>query len=73
MDLEVLNNSPPGWVKDSIFYQIFPDRFRRPESCDNLSPLSRWGETPTRTNFFGGNLEGVIEKLDYLEDLGINA
>jgi cyclomaltodextrinase len=64
----------PDWVKDAIFYQIFPDRFaksgRNPAS--NL-PFESWDSPPTVYGFKGGDLYGVIEKLDYLQELGINA
>jgi len=64
----------PDWVKDAIFYQIFPDRFaksgRNPAS--NL-PFEPWDSAPTIYGFKGGDLFGVIEKLDYLQELGITA
>jgi len=65
----------PDWVKDAIFYQIFPDRFAmsdrlKPEKPHNLEP---WDTPPTTFGYKGGDLEGVKEKLDYLQDLGINA
>lgn len=62
----------PAWVKDTVWYQIFPERFAngRPEiSPENVQP---WGTEPTGDNFMGGDLWGVLEKLDYLQDLGIN-
>ncbi|MXD67938.1 alpha-amylase family glycosyl hydrolase, partial [Escherichia coli] len=66
--IDVLNT--PSWVKNTVWYQIFPDRFcnGRPEiTPEGLEP---WGNTPTSFNFMGGDLCGVIDKLDYLEDLG---
>ncbi|MFC0302652.1 glycoside hydrolase family 13 protein [Virgibacillus soli] len=63
----------PDWVKDTIWYQIFPDRFANGDA--NLNPIGTlpWGEgKPTPTNFFGGDFQGVIDHLDYLVDLGIN-
>jgi len=61
------------WVKDSIFYQIFPDRFYRKDGGSTAAELASWQDVPTRKNFFGGNIPGIIEKLEYLEELGINA
>ncbi len=64
--------NPPAWVKQTIWYQIFPERFANgnPENDPNLALA--WGsEEPKVDNFFGGDLEGVLEHLDYLEDLGI--
>lgn len=63
----------PDWVKDSIFYQIFIDRFYDGNEDNNPTITERWGYKPTINNFFGGDLEGVIKKLPYLENLGINA
>lgn len=63
----------PTWVKDAVFYQIFPERFANGDPSldpDNVQP---WGTPPTLHNFMGGDLKGVLDHLDYLEDLGINA
>jgi neopullulanase len=67
----------PDWVKHAVFYQIFPDRFARtarsvdyPEMAVSLEP---WDATPTQAGYKGGDLWGVIEKLDYLQDLGVTA
>jgi len=63
----------PNWVPDSIFYQIFPDRFCNGDPSNDPSSAEPWGGVPTRENFFGGDLEGVIQKLDYIAELGANA
>ncbi len=63
----------PGWVKDAIFYQIFPERFYNGDPRNDPRGTVPWGSEPTPTNYFGGDLAGVLEKLDYLHDLGINA
>ncbi|MFN3346998.1 MAG: glycoside hydrolase family 13 protein, partial [Candidatus Bipolaricaulaceae bacterium] len=63
----------PDWVKDAIFYQIFPDRFRNGDPTTDPPGVRPWGELPTPTSFFGGDLWGILEKLDYLEDLGATA
>ena len=63
----------PDWVKDAIFYQIFPDRFANGDVSLNPEHTENWGDAPTYTNFFGGDLVGVLNKLDYLLELGINA
>ena len=66
--------STPDWVKDAIFYQIFPDRFAKSSRNPSSSlPFEPWDSAPTPYGFKGGDLYGVIEKLDYLQDLGINA
>ena len=63
----------PQWVKDAIFYQIFPDRFARSKKGPNLKGLEGWETAPTMNGFKGGDLTGVLERLDYLQDLGITA
>ncbi|HHP7243112.1 MAG TPA: glycoside hydrolase family 13 protein [Elainellaceae cyanobacterium] len=66
----------PEWVKHAIFYQIFPDRFAKGDRPSLSTPnpdLEAWDAPPTLQGYKGGNLEGVIQKLDYLQDLGINA
>jgi neopullulanase len=63
----------PDWVRDAIFYQIFPDRFARSLTVPKPGGLDPWGVTPTRHGYQGGDLVGVVERLDYLVDLGITA
>lgn len=63
----------PEWVKDAVFYQIFPDRFAKSERVPKSSCLQAWGSRPTVKGYKGGDLLGVVEHLDYIKDLGINA
>ena len=63
----------PAWVKDAIFYQIFPDRFCRSERYHAAGKFVEWGSKPTRENMFGGNLAGIEDKLTYIKELGANA
>ncbi len=63
----------PDWVQDAIFYQIFPDRFAKSDAVPKPSNLEEWDSPPTTYGFKGGDLRGVVEHLDYLKDLGINA
>ena len=66
-------SGPPDWVQDSVFYQIFVDRFADGDPNSNPSKTAVWGEKPTRRNFFGGDLGGVRQRLSYLVDMGVNA
>lgn len=70
-----MNVTTPDWVKDAIFYQIFPDRFAASPSLQAHKPnnLEIWDTPPTTYGFKGGDLIGVIEHLDYLVALGVNA
>jgi neopullulanase len=63
----------PDWASEAIFYQIFPDRFARSEQVRKPSNLEPWDSAPTRHGFKGGDLLGVAEHLDYLQDLGVTA
>ncbi|HEY5488679.1 MAG TPA: glycoside hydrolase family 13 protein [Candidatus Limnocylindrales bacterium] len=64
---------PPAWVADAVFYQIFPDRFALSDRVEKPGPLEAWDAPPTHHGFKGGDLLGVVEHLDYLSELGINA
>lgn len=64
----------PDWVKDAVFYQIFPERFANGDPSNDPKGTLPWGSAdPTPSNFFGGDLQGVIDHLDHLTELGINA
>jgi cyclomaltodextrinase len=63
----------PSWVKDAVFYQIFPDRFANGDPTNDPPGSESWGGVPTSRNTFGGDLQGIIDHLDYLSRLGINA
>ncbi len=63
----------PYWVQDSIFYQVFPDRFAIGDPTKLPKNIAKWGSPPTTFDFQGGDLRGIIQKLDYLLDLGITA
>ncbi len=77
----------PDWARGALIYQIFPDRFHKSGRCDlngKLEPYSvhaDWNEEvgwqPTseglvlNNDFYGGNFRGIMEKLDYLESMGV--
>ena len=65
----------PDWVKDAVFYQIFPDRFARSEALSASKPanLEAWDAPPTSHGYKGGDLLGVAEHLDHIQDLGATA
>jgi alpha-glucosidase len=81
--------APPGWVRSAVFYQIFPDRFAngdpsrdpRPEEYEYRGHRPRtypWETLPTEEHifplvFYGGDLRGMRERLDYLQRLGVSA
>lgn len=79
---------PARWVWSQVFYQIFPERFCDGDPENNVrdgeylyegKPVvaKSWQELPDKRQgareFFGGDLEGVRQKLPYLQELGVNA
>jgi neopullulanase len=69
----MLDPQTPEWVRDAVFYQIFPDRFARSLTVPKSLRLDEWGAPPTYQGYQGGDLIGVVEHLDYLSDLGVTA
>lgn len=65
--------SLPEWVADAVFYQIFVDRFANGDRSTDLPGNVAWSSAPTRDNTFGGDLQGILDHLPYLQDLGVNA
>lgn len=62
----------PGWVRNAIIYQIFPDRFYNGDLSNDPENVQNWGSKPNLWGFQGGDLSGIIHKINYLVDLGIN-
>ena len=63
----------PAWVRDAVFYQLFPDRFAGSARVPKPGPLEPWDAPPTHDGFKGGDLLGVVEHLDHIASLGVNA
>lgn len=62
------------WMKKAVFYQIFVDRFFQGDKEKDVSYINcRWGDVPTPKTFAGGDLKGIIQKLDYIKRTGCNA
>lgn len=80
--------STPSWAKGAVMYQIYVDRFYNGDKSNDVvtneyeylglksKRIEDW-DTPLENmdvcNFYGGDLQGVIDKMDYLSDLGIDA
>ena len=72
----------PKWIRSSVFYQIFPDRFATTGKYQKLKPkdcVARdWNELPqgrdktTGVEYFGGDLDGVADRLSHIQKLGAN-
>jgi len=63
----------PSWVKDTIWYQIFPERFANGNPLNDPAGVKNWGDNSVLTweSFYGGDIDGITKNLDYLSDLGI--
>ena len=59
------------WLQESIVYQIFPDRFCNGDKSINPKAVKQWGGDVDFKIVFGGDLRGIINKIDYLRELGI--
>jgi len=62
----------PEWAKGKVFYQIFPERYNNGTKNNDPPEVVQWSDAPTRENFFGGDILGIIQKLDYIKELGID-
>jgi len=70
---EVDRFKAPEWVKETVWYQIFPERFANGDPKNDPKNVLPWNsKDPDRQDYFGGDLQGVLDHLDYLEELGIN-
>lgn len=71
---EVDRFKAPDWVKETVWYQIFPERFANGDPANDPEGTLPWNSkrNPGRDDFYGGDLQGVIDHLDYLQELGIN-
>ena len=81
----------PAWVKEAVFYQIFPERFCNGDPSNDVKnaeysqegyptiKMEHWEDAPLTyeqshcLDFFGGDLQGVKEKIPYLKELGVTA
>lgn len=81
-DFKVSMHAPaPQWASETVVYQIFPDRFNRSGTSKLAAPqwaiVAQWDDEPfaygreTGKQFFGGDLLGIEQKIDYLKDLGV--
>lgn len=66
-------NRVPEWVNETVWYQIFPDRFCNGDPKLNPENVKPWKyESGIKNNdYYGGDIQGMINKLDYLQELGI--
>ena len=63
----------PEWAKGAVAYQIFPERFCNGDKTNDPPNIKEWGKLPiTKNTFYGGDLRGIIEKIPYLSELGVD-
>jgi glycosidase len=58
------------WLQRSVAYQIFPDRFENGDKGNDPEGTQSWGMKPTTKSMFGGDLRGIINRLDHIKKLG---
>ncbi len=63
----------PDWVRDAVFYQVFPDRFAASSRVPKPGLMEPWSAPPTLHGYKGGDLLGLADRLPELVDLGITA
>ena len=66
--------APPAWVRDTVWYQIMPDRFCRGAGFVNNGRFREWGDfsNPGYNDLYGGDLRGIADRLPYLKELGVS-
>jgi len=63
----------PSWVEGTVWYQIFPERFRNGDAANDPAGTKDWHRGPvTNHEFYGGDLRGIIDGLDHVASLGCN-
>lgn len=82
----IRNYQTPDWAKGTVMYQIYPDRFYNGDPTNDVrtneyvylehtvNKVENWDALPAESdvfNFYGGDLQGIIDKMDYLEELGV--
>jgi len=62
----------PDWLVDGVVYQIFPERFANGNPANDPPGVRPWrDDRPAARSFYGGDLEGIIQRLPHLEELGV--
>lgn len=65
---------PLSWVQQTVWYQIFPERFANGDRKNDPPEVQPWDSNsrPRRDSYYGGDLQGIIDHLDDLATLGVN-
>ncbi len=72
-ELDLARTTPfqtPDWAKGAVIYQIFPERFANGDPANDPPGTAPWGSPPRWLEYQGGDLQGIVQHLDYLADLG---
>lgn len=84
----VANFKTPEWAKGAVMYQIFVDRFFNGDASNDVvdneyqyvgklaTKVKEWDKVPDADGireFYGGDLQGIIDKMTYLKELGVDA
>ncbi|MFV0344108.1 MAG: glycoside hydrolase family 13 protein [Anaerocolumna sp.] len=66
-------NTTPDWVNQTVWYQIFPERFCNGDIENDPEGTKPWAyQAVTKDEYYGGDLKGILNRLDYLKEIGIN-
>lgn len=64
----------PGWARGAVFYHIFPERFANGDPANDPPGTRPWRqERPRSDAFYGGDLKGILQRLDHIKALGVDA
>jgi cyclomaltodextrinase len=63
----------PAWARGATFYQIFPERFARGQAGHRRGKVDDWDAPVGRGSFLGGDLDGIVEQLDHIASLSVDA
>ncbi|HSH22362.1 MAG TPA: alpha amylase N-terminal ig-like domain-containing protein [Candidatus Caenarcaniphilales bacterium] len=63
----------PDWARGAVFYHIFPDRFARSAAGHRRGQVDAWDAPVGKRTFLGGDVDGIVDKLDHLESLSVDA
>lgn len=63
---------PPAWAQGAVVYQIFPERFANGDPSNDPADVEAWDLPPNVESQKGGDLQGIIDRLDHLVELGVD-
>ncbi len=65
-------DDPPQWAQDAVIYQVFVERFGNGDTSNDPPGTGDWYDPPRTDSFAGGDLQGIIDHIDHIAELGAN-